>query len=120
MGLIRPMLAFGVLQTHVQSLVLVPLHLTAEFRLSFSLTGGGSVIFFYVASGFLISFVPETKYPSGREGLLAFCKSRFLRIYPLWIAIFFFGALVVTHGTDQTWSTQHGVLYPADPPLPEA
>src|SRR5262249_20099218 len=44
-------------------------------------------VFFYVVSGFLISFVLHTKYPPGPAGTRAFFWSRFLRIYPLWWAV---------------------------------
>jgi peptidoglycan/LPS O-acetylase OafA/YrhL len=110
MGLIRLMLAFGVLLAHMNQLALAPLGLIADFRLSMSLTGGVSVIFFYVVSGFLISFILDAKYPRGMKGTLAFYKSRFLRIYPLWVATFFFSALIVTQGADSTWSSRHGWL----------
>jgi peptidoglycan/LPS O-acetylase OafA/YrhL len=110
MGLIRLMLAFGVLLAHMNQQILTPLGLMADFRLALSLTGGVSVLFFYVVSGFLISFILDSKYPRGVKGTLAFYKSRFLRIYPLWVAVFLFSALIVTHGAEPTWSSRHGWL----------
>jgi peptidoglycan/LPS O-acetylase OafA/YrhL len=110
MGLMRLLLAFGVLLAHMNQRILTPLGLFADFRLSISLAGGISVLFFYVVSGFLISFILDSKYPRGTKGKLAFYKSRFLRIYPLWVPVFFFSALVVTQGADPTWSSQQGWL----------
>ena len=40
-----------------------------------------------IVSGFLISFVLKEKYEPDLKGTLAFYRSRFLRIYPLWWAV---------------------------------
>jgi peptidoglycan/LPS O-acetylase OafA/YrhL len=65
LGLIRLVLAFGVLLAHMNQQILPPLGLIADFRLSMSLAGGVPVVFFYVVSGFLVSFVLGSKYPRG-------------------------------------------------------
>ena len=46
MGLMRLLLAFGVLLAHMNQRILTPLGLFADFRLSISLAGGISVLFF--------------------------------------------------------------------------
>jgi peptidoglycan/LPS O-acetylase OafA/YrhL len=58
--------------------------LTADRAWWLSLVGGRAVIFFYIISGFLISYALHEEYPATRSGTLAFFRSRFLRIFPLW------------------------------------
>jgi hypothetical protein len=51
MGLIRLMLAFGVLLSHMDQKILTPLGLIGDFRLSMSLQGGVAVIFSMSSGG---------------------------------------------------------------------
>jgi peptidoglycan/LPS O-acetylase OafA/YrhL len=109
MGAIRLMLAFGVLLGHTNDQIMPAVHSHADFRLTAGIIGGYSVLWFYVISGFLMSTVLDTKYSADAKGTLAFFRSRALRIFPLWIAIFFFCAIVVPYG-GRSWIVQHGLL----------
>jgi peptidoglycan/LPS O-acetylase OafA/YrhL len=64
--------------------------------------GGYSVMLFFVVSGFLMSFVLDTKY--NREGgTTVFYKARVTRIYPLWWAVWLFAAITLGfNGADLT------------------
>jgi peptidoglycan/LPS O-acetylase OafA/YrhL len=87
LGAIRLFLACGVLFWHMWFGVLTHLGLTATASWWLNIIGGRAVIFFYVVSGFLISYALHEKYPSTAIGTLAFYRSRFLRIFPLWWAM---------------------------------
>jgi peptidoglycan/LPS O-acetylase OafA/YrhL len=50
---------------------------------------------FYVVSGFLISYALANKYPPGRSGVIAYLKSRFIRIYPLYWFMFAVAVFVI-------------------------
>ena len=63
MGAIRLFLACGVVILHLNEQVLDPLGLHADSIWVSNLTGGRAVIFFYIVSGFLISYVLNDKYP---------------------------------------------------------
>ena len=90
MGGIRLFLACGVLILHLNEQVLRPIGLSAQAIWVSNLIGGRAVIFFYIVSGFLISYVLNGKYSQSTSGTQAFYRSRFLRIYPLWWALLFF------------------------------
>lgn len=65
--------------------------------MTLGMNGGTAVMFFFVISGFLISFVLDEKYGTSARDTYRFYKSRFIRIYslywPLYIAavVFFVG-----------------------------
>jgi len=84
MGAIRLFLAWGVLLAHFDHEVLRHFGMQANYIWAFNVIGGRAVLFFYVVSGFLISYVLHEKYPRNLTGTLAFYRARFLRIYPLW------------------------------------
>ena|SRR5262249_2140982 len=108
MGLIRLFLACGVVLAHGQDQALGPLNELKGLELSidplwtFNVLGGRSVIYFYIVSGFLISFVLHTKYPETGKGTRAFFWSRFLRIYPLWWAL-----LIAAPLLGEPWGAVH-------------
>jgi peptidoglycan/LPS O-acetylase OafA/YrhL len=108
MGALRFFLAFGVLYSHVDQ-QLLNLNLKVDWRLVFGVNGGYCVLFFYVVSGFLISYALETKYNGTGLGRYQFYKSRFLRIFPLWWAVLAF-TLLVTTGDLRAWIAQRSVL----------
>jgi peptidoglycan/LPS O-acetylase OafA/YrhL len=83
-GAIRLFLACGVVFGHAERGILHNVGLTADRAWWLSLVGGRAVIFFYIISGFLISYALHEKYPATAAGTLAFFRSRFLRIFPLW------------------------------------
>jgi peptidoglycan/LPS O-acetylase OafA/YrhL len=87
MGAIRLFLAIGVVVAHIDGDLLKPLGMRADPMWVFNFTGGRAVLFFYVVSGFLMSYVLHEKYPAGGAGTRAFYRARFLRIYPLWWAV---------------------------------
>jgi peptidoglycan/LPS O-acetylase OafA/YrhL len=87
LGAIRLFLACGVVFAHVNRGVLGHVGLTADNLWWLNIVGGRAVIFFYIVSGFLISYALHEKYQSTAAGTLAFFHSRFLRIFPLWWAL---------------------------------
>lgn len=84
MGAIRLFLALGVVFAHTLHNVLLHVGLTADRGWWLNIIGGRAVIFFYIVSGFLISYALHEKYQPTTAGTLAFFRSRFLRIFPLW------------------------------------
>ncbi len=93
MGAIRLFLSYAVVLEHFNQQVLGSYHIDFNPLWSASINGGRAVLLFYVVSGFLISYVLHEKYGTDRAGTLAFYRSRFLRIYPLWWAILAFAVL---------------------------
>jgi peptidoglycan/LPS O-acetylase OafA/YrhL len=94
MGALRLFLAYGVLLAHECGLA-GDVGLTCETSWAFNFIGGRAVIFFYIVSGFLMSYVLDRKYPATRTGTYQFFQARFLRIYPLWWAVVAFSALTL-------------------------
>jgi peptidoglycan/LPS O-acetylase OafA/YrhL len=98
MGLIRLFLAVVVLVDHLRILVLSrtassPDHWIAHAELG--MNAGYAVMYFYMVSGFLISYALSNKYTDGHW---AFYKSRFVRIFSLYwplyvICLFTAGAI---------------------------
>jgi peptidoglycan/LPS O-acetylase OafA/YrhL len=84
MGAVRLFLAYAVMTEHFDQQVLAPNNLNFNPLWSLNINGGRAVLLFYIISGFLISYVLHEKYAKSRVGTLAFYRSRFLRIYPLW------------------------------------
>lgn len=84
MGAIRLFLACGVVFGHAEFGIIHNAGLTVDRAWWLNLIGGRAVIFFYIISGFLISYALHDKYPATAAGTLAFFRSRFLRIFPLW------------------------------------
>ena len=91
MGAIRLFLAFAVLQSHIRTFMLVPNQIYTNNALALGVNGGYAVMFFFVISGFLMSFVLEEKYNRlGGKG--DFYRARATRIYPLWWAVWIIAA----------------------------
>jgi peptidoglycan/LPS O-acetylase OafA/YrhL len=73
--------------------ILTPIDSSAVEAVNYLTLGfdaGHAVIFFYVISGFLISYALENKYG---ENISAFYKSRFMRIFPLFWVLY--GAMII-------------------------
>jgi len=87
MGAIRLFLAIAVVQSHVRSHVLTPANLFIGNVIVLGMNGGYAVLFFFVVSGFLISFVLDEKY-NRPGGTADFYRARMLRIYPLWWSLY--------------------------------
>jgi peptidoglycan/LPS O-acetylase OafA/YrhL len=86
MGAIRLFLAYSVLLDH-ECLPAMRRGLSCDHSWALNVTGAQAVIFFYIISGFLMSYVLSSKYPATKTGTYQFYKARFLRIYPLWWAV---------------------------------
>jgi peptidoglycan/LPS O-acetylase OafA/YrhL len=85
LGLLRLFLAAVVAMSHFTLYILRPIDPVTGIvnYLTLGLDAGHAVIFFYVISGFLISFALENKYG---DRFFEFYRSRFLRIFPLfWV-----------------------------------
>ncbi len=98
MGLLRFLLASMVVMFHLSGV-----HV---------LSGRLAVMGFYVVSGFLIVRVLDARYGGSPEGVVRFVVNRFLRLYPLFAALFVLGvSLHVTIGEPALHPTQEqGVL----------
>ncbi len=102
MGLIRFFLALIVAADHFTVINLMRLRLTTDgVQQWIFMNAGYSVMFFYVVSGFLISYVLEHKYECNIKGTFSFYKSRFVRIFSLYwplllISFLFYGAYNVS------------------------
>lgn len=90
MGLLRLFLALDVLLEHFDQQVFTHRGMKFDSIWVFHISGGRAVMFFYIISGFLISYALAKKYPPTAASTLAFYWSRFLRIYPLWWAVLAF------------------------------
>jgi len=88
MGAIRLFLAFVVVIDHVRVLILRPFGLDTGEYIKLGMNAGYAVMFFYVISGFLISYVLQNKYPATPAGTYRFYKARAVRIYALYWAVY--------------------------------
>jgi peptidoglycan/LPS O-acetylase OafA/YrhL len=104
MGALRLFLATGVLLGHYQDQVSSHLGLTISMQWTLNVVAGRAVLLFYVVSGFLISYALHHKYPATRAGTMAFFRSRFLRIYPLWWVLLL---VAVCIAAPQPWLATH-------------
>jgi peptidoglycan/LPS O-acetylase OafA/YrhL len=95
MGAIRLFLAYGVVLGH-ECDTARNFQITCDAGWSLNVIGGRSVVLFYIVSGFLMSYVLDSKYPRTKAGTYQFYKSRFLRIYPLWWAMVIFSTVTVS------------------------
>jgi peptidoglycan/LPS O-acetylase OafA/YrhL len=95
MGAIRLFLAYGVVLGH-ECDTARNFQITCDAGWTLNVIGGRSVVFFYIVSGFLMSYVLDSKYPRTKAGTYQFYKSRFLRIYPLWWAMVIFSTMTVS------------------------
>jgi peptidoglycan/LPS O-acetylase OafA/YrhL len=81
MGVVRIFLAWVVACDHWFSGALAPLSVPIRDNFKFGFNAGYAVLFFYMISGFLITYALDRKYGSDT---LAFYKSRFIRIFSLY------------------------------------
>ena len=81
MGVVRIFLAWVVACDHWFSGALAPLSVPIRDNFKFGFNAGYAVLFFYVISGFLITYALDRKYGSDTP---AFYKSRFIRIFSLY------------------------------------
>jgi peptidoglycan/LPS O-acetylase OafA/YrhL len=97
MGLIRLFLACVVMLGHLGGLYLPARGINVNSwiaYLSLGLNSGYAVVYFYIISGFLMSYTIAHNHGSGREGTLEYYKSRFIRIFSMYWPMFIVGCLV--------------------------
>lgn len=109
MGLIRLFLAYVVLADHIRITILFPAKVDVADWAELGMNAGRAVFFFYVISGFLISYVLSTKYSPDRRGTYNFYKSRFVRIYSLYWPLYALIVLLNLVGGWEDFATK-GVL----------
>ena len=92
MGLIRLFLAYVVVCDHWRAIVAPPVDLAPSNLLSLRFNAGYAVMFFYMISGFLITYTLRKNYGPGDTA--RFYRNRFIRIFSLYwpmVAIVFIG-----------------------------
>jgi peptidoglycan/LPS O-acetylase OafA/YrhL len=106
MGAIRLFLALAVLQSHIYGHFLQPEQIYVSNSLALGVNGGYAVAFFFIISGFLISFVLEDKYDQP-GGTAAFYRARALRIYPLWWCLYLIVPFITEGGLWKFIASRH-------------
>jgi peptidoglycan/LPS O-acetylase OafA/YrhL len=109
MGILRLILALVVANGHMTFICWYPNGLwLPENRIKMLYFGPFAVIFFYVISGFLISYTLSRKYNANREGTLRFYRGRFVRIFSLYWPVL----LLILLFVPRAWTMQlkHGPL----------
>jgi peptidoglycan/LPS O-acetylase OafA/YrhL len=84
MGLVRLFLALVVAADHWRMFALAPRSIDIEDQFKLGFNAGYAVMFFYVISGFLITYTLTRNYRRDLPGTLAFYKNRFIRIFALY------------------------------------
>lgn len=84
MGIVRIFLAMVVATDHWWLSELYPLKIAHLDNLKLGFDSGHAVVFFYVISGFLITYTLSRNYPANTEGLKAFYWNRFVRIFSVY------------------------------------
>ncbi|MBI2740240.1 MAG: acyltransferase [Rhodospirillales bacterium] len=86
MGVVRLFLALVVAADHWRVFILIPagsgIAMSDDFKLGFN--AGYAVMFFYVISGFLITYTLSKNYQPGLVGAGGFYRKRFIRIFALY------------------------------------
>jgi peptidoglycan/LPS O-acetylase OafA/YrhL len=90
MGLIRLYLALIVAADHLLINVLSERNLNINGYTKLGLNGGTAVMFFYMISGFLISYALEKKYTFMTGDTREFYAARFIRIFSIYWPLYFF------------------------------
>jgi peptidoglycan/LPS O-acetylase OafA/YrhL len=101
MGLVRLFLALVVAEDHWRVFMLRPRSVGLEDLSKLGFNAGYAVMFFYIVSGFLITYTLSRNYERNAAGVLAFYKNRFVRIFSLYWPIALVAILLVPH----TWAT---------------
>lgn len=101
MGLIRLLLALVVVGDHFTVVTLLSTGITKDgIQQWVYMNAGFAVMFFYVISGFLISYALSNKYAGG--GVADFYKSRLVRIFSLYWPLLLIGLIFLSGKHD--WS----------------
>jgi peptidoglycan/LPS O-acetylase OafA/YrhL len=96
MGLVRLFLAAIVAADHWWFNMLRPLGIVLHDDYKLGFNAGYAVMFFYVISGFLITYTLTRNYKPNLEGTATFYRNRFIRIYSLYWPMVALTFLVVT------------------------
>jgi peptidoglycan/LPS O-acetylase OafA/YrhL len=84
MGLVRLFLALVVAADHWRVIMLSPRSIGLEDWYKLGFNAGYAVMFFYIVSGFLITYTLRRNYGQDLSGTLAFYRNRGIRIYSLY------------------------------------
>jgi peptidoglycan/LPS O-acetylase OafA/YrhL len=84
MGLVRLFLAWVVVADHWQLTALGPRSITIPDYFEFGFNSGYAVMFFYIVSGFLITYTLSRNYTADPGGAARFYRNRFIRIFSLY------------------------------------
>jgi peptidoglycan/LPS O-acetylase OafA/YrhL len=84
MGLVRLFLAWVVAADHWRIHTLAPWSIPIDDHYKLGFNAGYAVMFFYVISGFLITYTLTRNYDRSLSGTLKFYKNRFIRIFSLY------------------------------------
>lgn len=84
MGLMRLFLAMVVAADHWFLIMLQPKAIVVHDQYKLGFNAGYAVMFFYVISGFLITYTLTRNYKPEPRGVAAFYRNRFIRIYSLY------------------------------------
>jgi peptidoglycan/LPS O-acetylase OafA/YrhL len=95
MGAVRLFLALVVAVDHWRLFVLVPLGITLEDYFKAGFNAGYAVLFFYVISGFLITYTLTRNYTPDLSGTRDFYRRRFIRIFSLYWPIVVLAFLLI-------------------------
>jgi peptidoglycan/LPS O-acetylase OafA/YrhL len=97
MGLVRLFLALVVMVGHLISIYLPLQHIAIGKWINLpelGLNAGLAVIYFYVISGFLMSYTIAHNHPDDAGGLFDYYASRFVRIFSLYWPLFVIAFLI--------------------------
>jgi peptidoglycan/LPS O-acetylase OafA/YrhL len=100
MGVVRLFLALVVAADHWRVLILDPRNMVVTQRLQLGFNAGYAVMFFYVISGFLITYTLTENYRRSAQGAAAFYRNRIVRIFSLYWPL----VLVAFVARDHAWS----------------
>src|SRR5262245_4948812 len=100
MGLVRLFLALVVAADHWRVLKLSAFSLSFEDYYKLGFNSGYAVMFFYMISGFLITYTLSRNYSRDIRGSLKFYKNRFIRIFSLYWPLVLAAFLLV----DNSWN----------------
>jgi peptidoglycan/LPS O-acetylase OafA/YrhL len=111
-GLVRLFLAWVVAADHWRFLVLSALSIQVDDRVKFGFNSGYAVLFFYVISGFLITYALSQKYGDDTRG---FYRNRFIRIFSLYwpvvvVVLLVFGESRTAFMAGTLWNKLTGIF----------
>jgi peptidoglycan/LPS O-acetylase OafA/YrhL len=84
MGVFRLFLALVVAVDHWRAHILAPTSIPSDVNYTLGFNAGYAVMFFYVISGFLITYTLTRNYDRSLSGTLKFYRKRFIRIFALY------------------------------------